>query len=271
MGRLHHHRRLDLARIENQALLGGSLTLLALLVLGMGSPRAWWTRNRPLSFEADSAAGLRAGMDVRLSGYPIGRVDQLRLLPNTRVQVNLSVAEDRLAMIGPGSRAAIAQDGLLSNPYIAIRPAAKPAGTGAPPATGPQLTFERTADLMSLIKDLAQSRLTLQQMLDHTSQLVQRRLPRSLDQLDRTMGSGETLANTMRREVVRSSAALQNRVGSTGDQVDHTLTELQTTLVDVQALVRNSNELLRDLRRSWLMQLLEPAKPNAPEPQTKPN
>jgi len=246
-------------RFESRALLAGSLSLLGLLLLGMGTPRAWWTRNRPLSFEAASAAGLSAGMDVRLSGYPIGRVDQLRLLPNTRVRVTLSVAADKLPLLGPGSRAGLAQDSLLSKSYIAITPARPTPITPRQPAAPPPLIYEPSANLMTLIEDLAESRLTLQQVLNRTSTLVERRLPRSLDQLDRTLGSGETLANTVRREVVSGSEALQQQAGSTGAQVEQTLTELQSTLVDVRSLVRNSNALLQDLQRSWLMQLLEPS------------
>ena len=251
------------SRIESHLLLGGSLTLLGLLVLGMGAPRAWWTRNRPLSLETNSAAGLSAGMDVRLSGYPIGRVDQLRLLPNSHVLVSLSVAADKLTMIGPRSRASLSQDGLLSKPYIAISPDLAP----APRRAVERLRFEPSANLMDVIRDLAESRLTLQQMLSHTSRLVERRLPQSLNQLDRTLGSGETLANTLRHDLVNSTASLQQRVDSTGSQVEQTLSELQTTLVEVQSLVRNSNGLLREIRRSWLMQLLEPSKPDAAEPQ----
>jgi ABC-type transporter Mla subunit MlaD len=117
---------------------------------------------------------------------------------------------------------------------------------------------------MSLMADLAQSRLTLEQMLRHTSSLVERRLPRSLDTLDRTLGSGSQLADSVRQELLRGSSSLQGRVERTGSEVDQTLSQLQSTLVDVQALVRDSNGLLRDIRRSWLIRLLEPATPVTP-------
>ena len=243
----------------SRALLAGSLGLLGLLVLGVAAPHAWWTRNSPLSFEADSAAGMSAGMDVRISGYPVGRVDQLRLLPNTRVLVTLSVAEDRLAIIGSGSRASIAQDSLISKPYIAIR-AESPRRNGRPqPGSEPRLRFEPTANLMTLIEDVAESRLALQQMLNRTSRLVERRVPQTLDRLDRTLGSGETLANTLRREVVSGSAAVKEQAGSTVNQVELTLSSLQRTLVEIQSLARSSNSLLQGIRRSWLIELLEPA------------
>ena len=48
-------RPLDL---EHWALLGGGASLLALLVLAMGTPRNWWSRNLQLNFRTYSAAGL---------------------------------------------------------------------------------------------------------------------------------------------------------------------------------------------------------------------
>ena len=260
IGRQPRQRRLG-PWLESQALRAGSLALLGLLALGMGSQRAWWTRHTPVSLEVASAAGLSAGMGVRVSGFPIGRVEQISLLPNARVRVNLSLMADKLPLIGPASRASLAQDNLLSPAYIAISP--DPAGAAArrPGTPPPRLRFEASADLMDLITDLAQSRLTFEQMLRHTSSLMEHRLPHSLDALDRTLGSGSTLADTLRQEVMRGSASLQGRVETTGSQVSQTLTQLQSTLVDVQALVRDSNNLMRDIRHSGLMQLLEPATP----------
>ncbi|MFM7434779.1 MAG: hypothetical protein ACKO1Q_02105, partial [Vulcanococcus sp.] len=43
------------------------------------------------------------------------------------------------------------------------------------------------------------------------------------------------------------------------DNLETTLTTLQGTLVEIQSLARSSNSLLQGIRRSWLMQLLEPA------------
>ena len=50
--------------LEHWALLGGGACLLGLLVLAIGAPRNWWSRNLELNFRTYSAAGLQEGMPV---------------------------------------------------------------------------------------------------------------------------------------------------------------------------------------------------------------
>jgi phospholipid/cholesterol/gamma-HCH transport system substrate-binding protein len=260
-------RALDL---EHWGLLGGAAGLLALLVLGMGTPRNWWTRNLQLSFRTYSAAGLQEGMAVKISGYPVGRVQRIRLLNDAQVHVTLEIAASREPMVGRRSRATVAQDGLLNRPYITISPDLTDLGNRDPLSSGDSLIFETSPDIATLIKEVAASRVPLQQMLTRAAGLVERRVPRSLDQLDRTLGSGERLANLLEREVSQGSGALQGRVTRATDNLETTLTTLQSTLVEIQSLARSSNSLLQGIRRSWLIQLLEPADTPASSPTITP-
>jgi len=59
--------------------------------------------------------------------------------------------------------------------------------------------------------------------------------------------------------VAQGSGSLKGRVARATDNLETTLTTLQGTLVEIQSLARSSNSLLQGIRRSWLMQLLEPA------------
>ena len=249
-------RPLDL---EHWALLGGGATLLALLVLAMGTPRNWWSRNLQLNFRTYSAAGLQEGMAVKISGYPVGRVQRIRLLNDAQVQVTLEIAASRQALVGRRSRVTVTQDGLINRPYIAISPDLSALGHRDPISSGDTLIFESSPDIATLIKEVASTRVPLQQMLTRAGALMERRVPHSLDQLDRTLGSGERLANLLEREVAQGSGSLKGRVARATDNLETTLTTLQGTLVEIQSLARSSNSLLQGIRRSWLMQLLEPA------------
>ena len=263
--------------VEHWGLLGGAAALLALLVLGIGTPRNWWTRNLELSFRTYSAAGLQEGMAVKISGFPVGRVQRIRLLNDAQVHVTLEIAASREPMVGRRSRATLAQDGLLNRPYIAISPDLTDLGRRDPLSSGDSLIFETSPDIATLIKEVAASRVPLQQMVTRAAGLVERRVPRSLDQLDRTLGSGKRLANLLEREVTQGSGALQGRVTRVTDNLETTLSTMQTTLVEIRSLARSSNSLLQGIRRSWLIQLLEPAStpalspaPPSPGPATKP-
>ena len=179
--------------------------------------------------------------------------------------------------MGHRSRATVTQDGLINRPYIAISPDLTDLGRRDPLSSGDSLIFETSPDIATLIKEVAASRVPLQQMVTRAAGLVERRVPRSLDQLDRTLGSGERLANLLEREVTQGSGALQGRVTRVTDNLETTLSTMQTTLVEIRSLARSSNSLLQGIRRSWLIQLLEPAStpalspaPPSPGPATKP-
>ena len=245
--------------LEHWTRLGGAASLLVLLVLAVGNPRNWWSRNLQLNFRTYSAAGLQEGMAVKISGFPVGRVQRIRLLNDAQVQVTLEIAASRQGMVGRRSRATVAQDGLINRPYIAITPDLSALGHRDPISSGDTLIFESSPDIATLIKEVASSRVPLQQMLTRAGSLVEQRVPRSLDQLDRTLGSGERLANLLEREVAHGSGSLQGRVARATDNLETTLTTLQGTLVEIQSLARSSNSLLQGIRRSWLIQLLEPA------------
>lgn len=277
MLRARRHRPTN---VEHLGLLSGSIALLLLLLAGIGAPRNWWSRNLELSFRTYSAAGLTPGMPVKISGYPVGRVLRINLLSDAQVQVTLLVSAAQQPMIGPRSRASLSQDNLLGGAYIAISPDLSDLGQrgGAPRET--TLIYEPSPSLANLIKDLAASRLPLQQMVTNTAALVDKRLPRSLDQLDRTLLSGQRLAGSVERELVGHAGGLQDSISSSVSNLDQTLTAVQTTLNAVQAtlseiqtLARSSNGLLQDVSRSWLMQLLQPApgvRPTPPSPAPPP-
>lgn len=266
--RAQRRRRRGQHSLERHALLAGSALLGLLLVAGMGAPRNWWTRNQSLSFRTYSAAGLSPGMPVMISGFPVGRVQRIRLLSDAQVQVDLVVGTQQRAMIGSRSRATLAQDSLLGKPYIAISPDLNDLGSGGSNAGDDVLIYEPSPGLASLIKELAASRIPLQEVLTSAARLAETRLPQSLARLDRALGSGERLAQTLEQELVGQPQALQESVSSASGNLERTLTTLQSTLQEIQSLARSSNALLRGISRSWLLQWLEPARPGQPAEQS---
>jgi phospholipid/cholesterol/gamma-HCH transport system substrate-binding protein len=256
-------KRLRETDLEHRGWMAGSLVLLGLLVAGMGAPRNWWAPSLELSFRTYSAAGLKPGMAVMISGYPVGQVQRIRLLNDAQVQVTLQVAKTKQPMIGPRSRATLAQDTLLSSPYIAISPDLHDLGRREAATPNATLIYEPSPGMASLIKDLAASRIPLQQVMTSSAKLVEQRMPRSLDQLDRTLSSGERLADGLERELVGRAGRMQSGVDAATGRLETTLTSVQTTLGEIQALARSSNALLQAISRSWLLRLLDPVPPSS--------
>jgi len=263
MGSAQRHRRRPF-NPERLSLLGGSALLGGLIVLGMGAPRNWWSNNIQLRFETSNGAGISPGMQVMIAGYPVGRVRQVRLLNNAHVQVSLSVGAEQAHMIGRRSRATLAQDNLLDKAYIAINPDVSDAAPAAHGAEMRTIGYEASPSLAVLVRKLAANRVPLEKVITSTATLVDQRLPRSLDQLDQTLISGQRLAGSVERELVGNSGNLQGRAGAAADNLERTLSSVQSTLNDIQDLARSSNALLQTISRSWLMQLLQPT--SAPQP-----
>ena len=252
--------------LERLVLLSGSLVLGLMTVAGMGTPRNWWTQNRELHFSTADASGLRLGMPVKIAGYPVGRVRQIQLLNDAQVLVTLSVGAEQERMIGRRSRATLTQDNLLEKSYIAISPDLdQPSGGSARDKT---LDYVPSPSLATVIRELASSRIPLQKVIGNTAVLMDKRLPHSLDQLDRTLISGQHLAGSVERELVGRPGDLRQNLSRATDNLERTLSAVQTTLGEIQTLARSTNGLLQTLSRSWLLQLLQPATPpNAgPEP-----
>ncbi|MEB3307150.1 MAG: MlaD family protein [Cyanobacteriota bacterium] len=258
------HRTTDLG---HWALLGGAATLLLLLSFGLGSPRRWLTRSLQLSFRTSNAAGLVEGMPVKISGYPVGRLQRIDLLDDGQVQITLEVAASRAPLLGSHSRATLAQDGLLSGSYLALHPDPERRGPADRPGSTGTLTYEQSPDITTLIRELAASRVPLQQMLSRAGLLIEGRLPQSLNQLDRTLASGERLAQLLERDVLPISGTFGQRLDRTTDNLEQTLGTLKSTLLEIRGLASSSNALLLDIRRSRLLELLGPA--DGPEPETR--
>ena len=102
-------------------LLSGGLLLLALLV-AIGGERRWGEPHFTVELVAFSADGLQKGMEVRLSGLPIGRVESLELQRDARVAVILRINDRYRHLVGPRSRARSGMVGLVGQSFITLTP-----------------------------------------------------------------------------------------------------------------------------------------------------
>ena len=263
--------------LEHWSLVGGGAVLLALILVGLGGSHNWWGNSLQLRFRATSAAGLSPGMPVKISGYPVGTVQRIRLLDDAQILVTLSIAANRQAIVGRNSRASLAQDSLLGQNYIAISPdlgggtggrtKGLPHRDGAGNAMVTTLIYDdNNTSTTTLLNDLAASRVPLQRILSSTAGLVETRIPNSLNQLDRTLRSGQQLADGVRPDLEASANGLMGRLDTTAGNLDQAIGTLRSTLTEIESLARTSNSFLRSLHSSWLMKLLEPEDPSPPKP-----
>ncbi|MFN6351601.1 MAG: MlaD family protein [Cyanobacteriota bacterium] len=248
-------------------LLSGGLLTLALLV-AIGRERHWGEPQMAVELVAPRADGLQEGMEVRLSGMPIGRVDSLRLLNDARVAATLQINARYRHLIGPRSRAQGAQVGLVGQTFVSLTPDPSPGGEGSQRPL-PPLAYDPPPDLNQLVAELARSGQKIDRTLALASNLLQTQVPSSLGSLQTSMGklsgsmgdlssmsktvAGETrstvpsvraLTNTLQRETVQVGPAVRRTLA----KAEQTLTRADQTAVTASQASREAQLLLQQAR-----------------------
>lgn len=250
--------------LQGVALLAGGVALLATYITSMGTSRNWWKPSVGLQFRTYSAAGLKPGMAVKISGFTVGRVRSLQLRPDGQVLVDLDLGESYRAMVGRRSRASLAQDSLLGNSYVAISP--DPASVGSTGiGSGEVIVYDPSPDPKSLLIELAETRIPLQKALGASARLAGKRIPASLNELDRTLVASRQLATSLQREAGSTAAQLRSTTGTVQQVLsasagtgERTLPLLLQTLQELNAMATNTNTLVRRIQQSWLFDLVSP-------------
>lgn len=261
--------------LQGLALLAGGVVLLGTYFTSMGVSRNWWSPSVGLQFRTYTAAGLKPGMAVKISGFTVGRVRSLQLKPDGQVLVDLDLGESYRSMVGRRSRATLAQDSLLGNPYVAISP--DPASIGqAGVGSGEAIVYDPRPDIQSLLTELAETRIPLQKALGAGAGLAAKRIPATLDELDRTLVAGRNLAGSLQRDANSTAAQLRSTTGtvqqvltSSASSSEQILPLVLQTLQEVRALAANSNGMLRRIENSWLFEIVSPP-PDRPGSAGKP-
>jgi phospholipid/cholesterol/gamma-HCH transport system substrate-binding protein len=242
--------------------------LLLALVVAIGRERHWGEPQVSVELVAPRADGLQEGMEVRLSGMPIGRVDSLRLQNDARVAATLQINARYRHLIGPRSRAAGAQVGLVGQTFVSLTPDPRPQGE-ADQGPLPPLAYDPPPDLNQLVAELARSGQKIDRTLALASNLLQTQVPSSLGSLQTSMGklsssmgdlssmsktvAGETrstvpsvraLTTTLQRESEQIGPAVRHTLA----KADHTLTQADQTAETAKQASREAQVLLQQAR-----------------------
>ena len=228
-------------------LLSGGLLLLALLV-AIGGERRWGEPHFTVELVASSADGLQKGMEVRLSGLPIGRVESLELQRDARVAVILRINDRYRHLVGPRSRARSGMVGLVGQTFVNLTPDPNPDGEGSKRPL-PTLSYDPPPDLNQLIADLAHSRKELDQTLALATNLLNRQVPTSLSSLERSttklsssMVDLSSMAKTLSSETRRTVPSVRQLTGSLQRESGQLAPALRRTLAKADQTMRRAEQ-----------------------------
>jgi phospholipid/cholesterol/gamma-HCH transport system substrate-binding protein len=217
-------------------LVSGVLLAIALLV-GLAREQNWGQKLFALKVRTSDAEGLRPGMEVRIAGLPVGKVKNLQLGHDAKVEIELEVQERYRNLVGPRSRAYQGQDGFVGDHFVVITPDTE---RNLPVRKTPvDLPYEPSPNLRNLLKGIETTRGTLQRTLDHTNVLAARDVPRTLAEMRQSL---QTLS--------RLSGRVQKETEATAPEIRRTLRQVDQTAATARRTADTATSTAISARRA---------------------
>lgn len=265
--------------------------LAAALIAGLLYREGFWVARDQLHFRTDSADGLAKGMAVKLHGFAVGTVTSVELdTGNTRdasVLVKLAIERRFMSLIARGSVISSAQEGLIGQSYLFIKPPAESQQMPRAVADGEQLPFDRPKALSEIASDMATKiepfvakagELThsladpdgdLRQLIHHT-RLAAEQTPALTRSMSMALSQTTTVLQGVQRSVEQVDARLPALLDSTQKTLENaeaTSRELRqlierqgrATLTSAQQAAQDAEEVLSGARQRWPLRALAPA------------
>lgn len=231
---------------------------LAVLLAGaIAARQGAFTRTAQLYFLADTAAGIAPGVGVRLSGFRIGSVSDVALLPDLKVKVTLEIEEQHFAALRSDASAEWFKEQLQAA-IIELRPGSS---ASALSRSDPRVSHSRRKTLTEVANDL---RARLAPVLDDVKQLTGTVAEHKGDiaaLLANARSSSQELASTtqeLRALVTQAKtqvAGLNGQAQGAMGQVQGALGQAQQTLTQVTTLVGKADQSMANIN-TRLPQLL---------------
>ena len=259
--------------------LGSGLFLVIFVLVGFAKAQRWGTRYVDVYIQASDVNGLNHGEDIRIAGIVAGQVGTMHLNDQGEVKVKLKIEANKSHLVGPSSKASLAKEGLIGEPYFVITADPRPRDQ-AQEIEGRTIAYEEPINIDVLLKELASSQQQLNVTLRNTTALTA-----ADGSISTAFNSTRRLAQLLEKEVATTSPVVRESMTSVAKDVHAVSNSTQAveqdarslieetqplvveTLKDADRLTRSSQELiyiLRNLFGTWL----EPADGHDNTPKT---
>ena len=247
--------------------LGSGLFLVIFVLMGFAKAQRWGTRYVDVYIQASDVNGLNHGEDIRIAGIVAGQVGTMHLNDQGEVKVKLKIEANKSHLVGPSSKASLAKEGLIGEPYLVITADPRPREQ-AQEIEGRTIAYEEPINIDLLLKELASSQQLLNVTLRNTTALTA-----ADGSISTAFNSTRRLAESLQKEVAATAPLVRESMTSvakdlqavsdsttaveqdTRSLIETTQPLVVETLKDADQLTRSSQELvdiLRNLFGSWL-------------------
>lgn len=281
-----YNQRLLAIEKRTQRFMLGAVVVLLLVLLMIAVKQNYFHRSTTILFFTPNAQGLSKGMAVKFIGFKVGSVEDVSMQSNATVQVQVSLDNEYVHLIGQDAKARLVKEALVGESVVEIIPGSQQVRQVSRNSV---LEFERGQDASNVVENLAAQ---LQPILNDVHQITSNMsnpngdFQQALKNLNQATGGFRETAKEFTQLGVSSNKAMDRINSSLGtldqaipklvDKADTTLTDVQSAASDIKkitnesaaeipSLVRNSNALVQDgqetlggVKKSWLLNGLFP-------------
>jgi len=200
------------------ALLGIVLTVVA-----VGIQHDIFSPKTRLFFVTDSGQDISEGMEVKLRGFNIGKVDQLELTDDARVKVTLSILRSYMKWVKSDSKARLIKEGVIGANVIEITPGSD---KEMPLEHNAQINFERERGLGQVVDQLYAQVIPLIDDLKrvaHRADTLLAGLPATRQKLDAVITSASKSFENLEKVTASDLPAMTKRGRETMDKASETM------------------------------------------------
>ncbi len=221
------------------------------IILGMGlilyftaKERGVFQKTEEVYFITETATGLYTGMPVKVSGFKIGRLKDMKLLEDARVRATLSIVKDEMRWLKEGSIALLTKEGLIGESIIEIIP-----GSGPLLSSQREITFVKTKGMDEMADEL---RVKVEEILDGVKKTLEYMNSPEGD-LKKTLKNLERLTSELRETAGRMDTLLVDltkRVNSIGEETESALKEAEKRIRELEPVVKSLRDSMDSLKEA---------------------
>lgn len=191
----------------------------------------------------DNVDGLTNSNPVTLNGLSVGRVKKIEILQEKNNQLMVTVAIDKKIMVGKGTRAILADGGLLGGKVIQLQILQK----DGPLELDGMLVSAKEAGLQSLIREKTLPVLNNVDSLTKNLNLIVKSFDKTGAALNATLQNASRVTGTLDLTVQENRLALRTTLGNV-NRLSSSLIETEKQLKPILAKVDNVADSLRSLQ-----------------------
>jgi phospholipid/cholesterol/gamma-HCH transport system substrate-binding protein len=212
------------------AAVGALLLLVAIIAIEQGM----FASTTPLRFQTNDATKLHDGMEIRLSGFKVGKVVSIVLKDDGVIEANLSINNRYLAHIRHGAKLRLVEQSLLGDGILEVIP-----GERDQPALslGEVLPFERQLGMDALAHDLVDR---LKPILDNVAQTTE-----AINQPDGLLQQAKSVAQSVRQ----SSDSANRLIMQTEQLMGNNGQKISQVLDKTEMLLGKSDDVLANVQK----------------------